>query len=97
MTLVDFFKSASQGYVAIEVDGDGRFQLADGTLTHNSRLSAAQTLELVTWLSRARPEVDRGRFGYSQHLSIHAPPAIRALPHGVLVELVQLLLNQKES
>lgn len=25
----------------------------------------------------------------------HAPPSIRSLPHGVLVELVQLLLNQK--
>ena len=33
----------------------------------------------------------------SQYLSIHAPPSIRALPHGVLVELVQLLLNQKVS
>lgn len=94
---IDKVQSVGQRYVAIEVDGDGRFQLADGTLTHNSRLSAAQTLELVTWLSRARPEVDRGRFGYSQYLSIHAPTAIRALPHGVLVELVQLLLNQKVS
>jgi hypothetical protein len=61
------------------------------------RLTVEQTAELLAWLARMRPEVDRGRFGFAQHLSIHAPQSIRSLPHGVLVELVQLMLNQKAS
>ena len=59
------------------------------------RLSAEQTQELIAFLHRVRPEVERGRFGFAQWLSRHGPRFIQALPHGVLVELVQLLLNNK--
>ena len=59
------------------------------------RLSAEQTQELVTFLYRVRPDVERGRFGFAQWLSRHGPRFIQALPHGVLVELVQLLLNNR--
>ena len=59
------------------------------------RLSSEQTQELIAFLYRARPEVERGRFGFAQWLSRHGPRFIQALPHGVLVELVQLLLNNK--
>ena len=59
------------------------------------RLSAEQTQELIAFLYRVRPEVERGRFGFAQWLSRYGPRFIQALPHGVLVELVQLLLNKK--
>ena len=51
--------------------------------------------ELFKFLLHFQPEVDRGRFGFAQYLGRHGPIAIRQLPHGILVELVQLLLNQK--
>jgi hypothetical protein len=59
------------------------------------RLSKEQTDELLAFLHKYKPEVDRGRFGFAQYLARHGPPSIQLLPHGVLVELVQLLLNQK--
>ena len=59
------------------------------------RLSSEQTHELIAFLHRSRPEIERGRFGFAQWLSRHGPRFIQALPHGVLVELVQLLLNKK--
>ena len=59
------------------------------------RLSSEQTQELVAFLYRVRPEVERGRFGFAQWLSRHGPRFIQALAHGVLVELVQLLLNNR--
>jgi hypothetical protein len=76
----------------------------DGTARHfacadffqpTQRLSSDQTAELVVFLQQYKPEVDRGRFGFAQYLSKHGPKNIQLLPHGVLVELVQLLLNQK--
>jgi len=59
------------------------------------RLSPQQNDELLEFLYRVQPEVDRGRFGFATYLARHGPPFIQLLPHGVLVELVQLLLNQK--
>ena len=47
------------------------------------------------FLSQYQPTIDRGRFGFAQWLARHGPKFIQLLPHGVLVELVQLLLNQK--
>ena len=64
-------------------------------LTPRSRLSSDQMNELFKFLLHFQPEVDRGRFGFAQYLGRHGPIAIRQLPHGILVELVQLLLNQK--
>lgn len=61
----------------------------------SQRLSSEQMLNLLKWLAKNRPETDRGRFGYAQYLSRYGPAIVRQLPHGILVELVQLLLNQK--
>lgn len=60
------------------------------------RLSVAETIELLAWLRSARPDCERGRFGAAQYLSLYAPPSIRALPHGVLVELVQVSPSARE-
>ena len=77
---------------------------ADGTARHfpcadfftpQARLSPAQNAELMEFLYRVQPEVERGRFGFATYLARHGPDFIRLMPHGVLVELTQLLLNQK--
>ena len=62
-----------------------------------ARLNVDETTVLFMWLAQGHPSVPRGRFGFAQYFSIHAPEIIRTKPHGVLVELVQLLLNQKAS
>lgn len=59
------------------------------------RLNGDQMQEILRWLATNRPQSDRGRYGYAQYLAQAGPYFARELPHGVLVELVQLLLNQK--
>ena len=95
------------GYAVIEGDapqrviwpradagGARRFACAD-FFQPSQRLSTEQTHELLVFLSQFQPTIDRGRFGFAQWLARHGPKFIQMLPHGVLVELVQLLLNQK--
>jgi hypothetical protein len=71
-----------------------KFECAD-FFQPTQRLTVEQTLELLQFLNTTSPEAERGRFGFAQYLSANAPPFFQNLPHGVLVELVQLLLNQK--
>lgn len=71
------------------VDGGGsirKFECAD-FFQPMQRLTVLQTHELLAFLQRVKPEVDRGRFGFAQYLSLNAPTAITGLPHGVLVEV----------
>lgn len=63
-----------------------KFECAD-FFQPTQRLTVDETYELLAFLSRERPEVDRGRFGFAQFLSVRAPPLFRAMPHGVLVEV----------
>jgi len=74
--------------------GPRRFPCAD-FFTPQARLTPAQNAALMEFLYRVQPEVERGRFGFATYLARHGPPFIQRLPHGVLVELVQLLLNMK--
>jgi hypothetical protein len=58
--------------------------------------------ELVDFLSKVdsrgklenTDHVDRGRYGYAHFLKVYGPAFIRGMPHGYVVELVQLLLNK---
>ena len=77
-----------------EGGGARRFACAD-FFQPSQRLSSEQTQELLSFLAQVQPTIDRGRFGFAQWLARHGPKFIQLLPHGVLVELVQLLLNQK--
>ena len=77
-----------------EGGGARRFACAD-FFQPSQRLSTEQTHELLMFLGQFQPTIDRGRFGFAQWLARHGPKFIQTLPHGVLVELVQLLLNQK--
>ena len=81
-------------HAAAEGGGARRFACAD-FFQPSQRLSPEQTHELLLFLSQFQPTIDRGRFGFAQWLARHGPKFIQLLPHGVLVELVQLLLNQK--
>ena len=87
---------APQRVIWPRADGGGarRFACAD-FFQPSQRLSTEQTHELLVFLSQFQPTIDRGRFGFAQWLARHGPKFIQMLPHGVLVELVQLLLNQK--
>ena len=77
-----------------EAGGARRFACAD-FFQPSQRLSTEQTHDLLVFLGQFQPTIDRGRFGFAQWLARHGPKFIQMLPHGVLVELVQLLLNQK--
>ena len=77
-----------------EGGGARRFACAD-FFQPSQRLSSDQTHDLLMFLAQVQPTIDRGRFGFAQWLARHGPKFIQLLPHGVLVELVQLLLNQK--
>lgn len=61
----------------------------------NPKLSPDNMLDLLDWLALHQPVIERGRFGFAQYLGHNGPQYCRQLSHGTLIELVQLLLNQK--
>lgn len=71
----------------------GKFECAD-YFRPQERVGGVELQELLTFLDQAKPEIDRGRYGFATYLKRYGPVFLQTMPRGYVVELVQLLLNK---